>query len=745
MISPALPLAVLAASTQVLDWDFVSSMTHVRSAQPTAEGLWCATSGGVFFYDYDQGFTAEYLYPHDLPHHAVEDVLQDSQGRLWCATGNGLAVLENGGWTVYTSFDGIPGSGEVRVVEEAGSWIWAGTDGGLAGWTGSGFLHMDEALTRGGFTAGEVDALLERDDSLWIATEIGVFSLDLGSSPYVASSWHHWAAETGGLGIRGFLATPDSLYAFGSGVFRRDPGAWTVLLDYSSHPDSMILGLASTSDGLVAAGCGVRRRIAGTAWERWGEGFPPGTQATFLAEGGGSLWCGAGSQHWTNTDYGAGLARLNPEGWTLVLIPGLPAGSCYQPAIIDGTLYCGSHNRGLMARYGNEWRYYGPFDGLPNTLRVYPVADAPGEAVWTASYHYGLTWLWDSGAPSGADDILMTFVSDSIQVNPPVPQMEAPLLNNQAVCLASSGETLWIGQEPFWTTPDEPSGLAVCVGDPAAGDLEWAAFTVDDGLASGAIRSLLLTGDGGIWIAFAGDAGCQYLDFGGTPLIHSDDSWLPAPNQSWGMSSGLPSSQVLSFCRDREGGVLIGTGAGLSRWTAGAGFSTVAGVDGAIKAIALDGDGTAWCLGSSAVWAVDGAEVVHYDRSNSPFLPVNRVENEFAAWDPSEGRIIFSSRIGMWMIRTAAGSAGGGGPRFHPQPFLPGDGGVLSLAGVPDAPVTVRVFSVDGAFVASISADSPGAWSWDGRTEGGNAAGGVYFAVVEADGVTSVTKLAVVR
>ncbi len=745
MISPALPLAVLAASTQVLDWGFVSSMTHVRSVQPAAEGRWCATSGGVFFYDYDQGFTVEYLYPRDLPHHAVEDVLQDSQGRLWCATGDGLAVLENGGWTVYTSFEGMPGSGDVRDVEEAGSWIWAGTDGGLARWTGSGFLPMDEALTQGGFTATEVDALVERDDSLWIATELGVFSLDLGSSPFVASSWRHWAAETEGLGIRGFLATPDSLYAFGSGVFRRDPGEWTVLLDYSSYPDSMILGLASTSDGLIAAGYGVRRRIAGTEWERFGDGFPPGTQATFLAEGGGSLWCGAGSLHWTNTDYGAGLARLDPEGWTLVGIPGLPAGSCYQPALIDGTLYCGSHNRGLMARYGNDWRYYGPSDGLPNTLRVYPVADAPGDAVWTASYHYGLTWLRDSGTSSGADDSVATYVSDSIEVTPPVPQVEAPLLNNQVVCLASSGETLWIGQEPFWSTPDEPSGLVVCMGDPAAGDLEWATFTGDDGLSSGAIRSLLPMGDGGLWIAFAGDAGCQYLDFGGTPLIHSDDSWLPAPNQSWGISSGLPSNQVLSFCSDGEGGVLVGTGAGLSRWTEGTGFSTVPGVVGAIKAIALDGDGTAWCLGSSAVWAMDGAELVCYDRSNSPFLPVNRVENEFASWDPSEGRIVFSSRIGMWMIRTAAGSAGGDGPRFHPQPFLPGDGGVLSIAGVPDAPVTVRIFSVDGAFVASVSADSPGAWSWDGCTEGGNAASGVYFAIVEADGITSVTKLAVVR
>ncbi len=746
MILAVLAVAVFTASSDVLDWDFLTSMTHVRSARPVPGGMWCASSGGVFFYDWEEGPAAFYTYPDQLPHFEVNDVLPDGQGRLWCATAAGLALLEDGAWSVFTSFEGIPGSGEVRVVEQAGAWIWVGTDGGLARWTGEGFLPMDESITQGGFFADEVTGLSEMDDSLWIATEQGVFSLDLTASPFSASSWHHWAAETQGLDIRGFLATPDSLFAYGGeGVLRRDPGAWTVLLDYSTSADSMVLDLLSTPDGLLAACRGVRRRISGTDWESWGTGFPPGTQATFLASGDGAVWCGEGSLHWTNRDYGRGLARYDSGSWTTLPLPGLPARSCYQPASIDGRFYSGSHNRGLMARYQDDWRVFEPSDGLPNTLRVYAAVAAPGGAVWTGSYHYGLTWLRDSGTPGGDDDSLVTYVSDSIDVPPSVTQVQTPLLNNQVVCLACTGAVLWIGQEPFWSTPAEPSGVSVCTGDPALGDLEWSTFTESDGLASGSVRALVPEGASGLWIAFAGDFGCQYLDHAGTPLNHSDDSWLPGPNQAFGSSSGLPSDQVFSFCVDDDGSVLVGTGAGLSRFRPGSGFSTVPGVTGTIKAIALDGDGTAWCLGTSAIWALEGSDVTSYTGANSPFIPFNRVENEFAAFDPGSGRIVLSSSMGLWMLDTGAESQTGTGPVFYPQPFLPGGGEVLSLGGVEGGPVSVSFFSLEGAFLAAVDAPSAADWSWDGTLDGEALPSGVYVALVGTDGLTTVTKLAVVR
>lgn len=745
MTLPALALVILAASPEVREWSLETSMTHVRSAQATPDGLWCATSGGVFFYSFSDGFQTEYRYPGDLPHFAVDDVLLDTQGRLWCATEDGLAMLDNGDWTVYTSFEGIPGSGGVTDVEQAGSWIWAGSDGGLARWDGTGFLHLDEDLTQGGFPADEAFALAQMDDSLWIATGLGVFSLDLGASPFSKDSWHLWPG-TQGLGIEGFLATPDSLYGFGTGgVFRRDAAAWTVLRDYSGSADSTVMDLVQTPDGLLAACYGVRRRISGTVWEPWGDGFPPGTQATFLAVGGGTVWCGEGSLHWTNTDYGRGLARLDSGVWTTIQIPGLPARSCYQPAFVDGVFYAGSHNAGLMARYGDTWTTFDQEDGLPTTLRVYPAAEAPGGNVWTASYHYGLTWVDDGGTPVGSDDSLVTFVSDSTGMPPSVTQVECPLLNNQAVCLVPDGLTLWIGHEPFWSTPGEPSGISVCVGDPASGDLQWATFGEGEGLASGNIRSLCRLGADGLWIAFSGDAGCQYLDFAGTPLVHSDDTWLPAPGQAYGTSHGLPSNQVFSFCDDGQGGVLIGTGAGLARWDQSTGFSIVEGVSGIVKALALDGDGTAWCLGISGISAVDGSSVANYTESNSPFIPSGRVENEFALWDAGSGRMIFSSAIGFWALDTGAGSVAPGGPSFYPQPFLPGDGSVLHLVGAGEGPVEVGLYSVDGAFVASVEADSADEWFWDGASGGETVAGGIYLALIVSGSGTSVSKLAVVR
>lgn len=735
---------MLAIQAQVLDWGIETSLTHVRAAQATAEGLWCATSGGVFFYSFENGFTTWYGYPDELPHFIVNDILEDTSGRLWCATGDGLAKLEDGQWQFFTEFEGVPGT-VVGDVEQAGQWIWVATDGGIARWTGEDFLPMDELITQGGFTADQASALEVFRDTLWIATSEGVFSLDLQASPFSGESWEDWSDLTQTFGMTGLYAGADSLYGFGAdGVFRRDQNRWNILLDYSAYTDSSVQALLETPDGLLAAAFKIRRHTGGTSWERYGGGFPGDRYASFLAWGDGTVWAGAGSLYWADKDYGRGLCRLTDGAWQLVPIPGLPGSNCYQYVEHGGNVYMGSHGRGLMAGYGGLWREFEQDDGYPNTLRTYSVAPSGTGSVWAAAYHYGLTWVRDGGTLSGEDDSLVTFVSDSIAYPPPqTHQVVAPLLNNQVVCLARDGDWLWIAQEAFWQTPDEPSGLVVCSAVPGP-SMQWAGFTEADGLAAKNLRAVMADGSGGVWIAFSGDAGCQYLSYGGTPLQHSDDHWLPGPNEAWTAAAGLPSNQVYCFASDGDG-VLVGTGSGLARWTESGGFDVVGGVSGAIKAIAVDGLGRAWCLGSSAVWLVDGGEVLSFGATNSPFRPSSRVESEFGAWLPGSGDVVFSSIDGLWRLHVGGGSQASGGAVFHPQPFIPGAGEPLGLTVPGEGPVTVKFFSIEGTFLGIVEADSPDEWEWDGDTGSDLISSGVYMTLVECGGTVYPARLAVVR
>lgn len=740
-------LALAALCAQVLEWDLQTSMTYVNSIYHSAEGMWCATSGGMILCDADGDFGETITFPDELPHFKVNDVMVDPGGRLWAATADGLACRENGEWTVYTAFEGIPGE-SVWDVEAVGEWVFAASDGGLARWSGgTDFVPLDESTTGGGFDAGEVTGMAELSDTLWLATEDGVFSLDLSASPYDSSSWRSWSDATHELGMTDLVTSGDSLFGYGeNGVFKRQDNRWTTILDYFS-PDSLVFDLIDTPEGLVAAARGVRRRVSGRQWEPLGTGFPSQTWATALGWDGTRVWAGVGSCDNLPDDFGRGLAVLQEGSWQVRDIPGQPSRSCYQISMNDGIMYLGSHNRGLLAGYEEGWRSYEQPQGMPNILRTYSAVPCESGGMWTASYHYGLTWYDDSGTWLLDDDSTVTFVAESLPGVPPgFPQVLAPLFNNQVVSVSSQAGCVWIGQEAFWSSPDEPSGLVAVTGSPRTGDLDWQTWDFSDGLAVKNIRTVQALGQDMVWIAFGSEQGCQMLDYNGTPTDKADDTWLPGPGEAFTTASGLPVNQVYCFALEPSGSVLIGTGDGLCRWTRAAGIRAIAGPSDAVKALVIDGLQRIWCLGTTAIYCVEGNLVTSFDDGNSPYYPSSRVESEYSAWIPSQGRVLFSSPVGMWSLEVQGGGGSAGqGIGFYPQPFLPAAGEPLRMTGLEDGPVSADFYSLDGRFLGTVGSDDPENWEWSGDFDGSPAATGIYLVVVETPGGIRRARLAVVR
>lgn len=99
------------------------------------------------------------------------------------------------------------------------------------------------------------------------------------------------------------------------------------------------------------------------------------------------------------------------------------------------------------------------------------------------------------------------------------------------------------------------------------------------------------------------------------------------------------------------------------------------------------------------------------------------------------------------MIDLGNGLAGdGGGAVLFPNPFLPGAGDVLGLAGIPDAATWIEVFDLSGRLVYECASPDRDGISWDGEDEGGDgAASGIYVVRVTQDGYETVLKLALVR
>jgi hypothetical protein len=400
-----------------------------------------------------------------------------------------------------------------------------------------------------------------------------------------------------------------------------------------------------------------------------------------------------------------------------------------------------------MAEYpGTGWAQFNrQTTPMPRALRCYSAAVTGSPGVWTGAYHWGLTWIDDRGTFPMSDDTVITFVSDSLPGLPPeIVQVVCPMLNNQVVMLAPQSGALWVAQEAYWQTPDEPSGLVAVSGSPEEGDLRWAIRTEADGLAAKNVRRIFPCGDDSLWIAFASDGGCQLLVHGGDPADKTSDSWYPGPGEAYSTSWGLPSGQVFCFARDRQGSVLLGTGSGICRWN-GSVFIETGELQGSVKSMEVDRYGAIWCMTDNAICRIDDSGTTEYTSSNSIYIPGNRTENEFSYQDAETGTVFFSSLYGLWSISPGEALHQGPSPLFYPQPYIPALGPMgMSWSG-DRGPVSARFFTLAGEYLGEAGADGWEDWSWDGTLDGEELSSGVYFVIVETGSGTTTNKIALVR
>lgn len=730
-------------------WELTATFTYVKEIYPLNDNeMWCATSGGIFHYDVNDGIDVLLSYPGDIPWNDINDMLLDASGRMWLATNGGGVALEDGSdWTIFTSYEGVPGTGKVHSIVDMKGYIWIGSDGGFARGGDTGFVPIDESSTGGVFKAREVTDIACLDDTMWLATDRGVYALDLDLSPFIPGAWTSFESVTMDLGIEGIFADVNGVYGFGSGgVAQRETSNWRHILDYSSEPDSIVFGIGFAGDTLVAGARGAFW-YDGTLWHVWGTSFPLYTYTSCVLQACGRLWFGMGSYETIIENFGLGLGYLENGGWKILEIPGLPNSNCYQMTFDGDRFYIGSHNVGLQARYpDDQWRTFGFSDGMPTTLRIYAAMDGHGDGIWTAAYHYGLSWLFDNGTITSEDDTIITFVSDSIPgLNPEVTQVVVPLLNNQVRMVCSQGDGFWAAQEDFWEPPEEPSGIVGFRGDPLAGTMEWGPRSESDGLAAKNTRQVYAVGSDSLWIAFEGQDGCQLLVHGGDPSDTSEDTWFPGPNQSYTASSGLPSSQVFCFAREESGAILVGTGAGLARYENEI-FSDAFDLTGTVKAIEVDESGGIWCLLPDGIAYISNGTTTIYNALNSDYLPTFREVAEFSLYDEENGDIYFSSIIGLWRIHIESGYQSDGGALFYPQPWLPEEE-LLHICGITgDQELSVDIFSLDGRHLARIDASDAEDWIWDGSVEGRILSSGMYLAVIKTgEGTVYQARIAVVR
>jgi signal transduction histidine kinase/ligand-binding sensor domain-containing protein len=150
--------------TNGLPSDWVISLCEDRE-----KNLWCGTGAGLVVI---RPNNVETVSPPDKWNgRPVLSVLPAPDGALWVGTeGAGLYRLQNGGWTNFSSAQGVRNYYVWSLAVDGAGKIWAGT------WGGGLFEQKDDAFD---FAPGldnfllRVPALLFTGDKLWIGTPLG--------------------------------------------------------------------------------------------------------------------------------------------------------------------------------------------------------------------------------------------------------------------------------------------------------------------------------------------------------------------------------------------------------------------------------------------------------------------------------------------------------------------------------------------------------------------------------------------
>ncbi|MDQ8182153.1 two-component regulator propeller domain-containing protein [Pelagicoccus sp. SDUM812005] len=99
---------------------------------------WLAARNGLVRLSKDRSshtlFTADEIVPGSLTSSQVTDLFEDSKGRLWVATRDGLHLFlsESDSFKNYSLSDGLPDRSISSIIEDDRGFLWLGTLGGLA-------------------------------------------------------------------------------------------------------------------------------------------------------------------------------------------------------------------------------------------------------------------------------------------------------------------------------------------------------------------------------------------------------------------------------------------------------------------------------------------------------------------------------------------------------------------------------------------------------------------------------------
>ncbi|MFN8009856.1 MAG: two-component regulator propeller domain-containing protein [Holophagaceae bacterium] len=575
---------------------------------------------------------------------------------------------------VFSTAEGLPSTTVHDIRPDRDGRLWIATVEGPAVYNG----RRWSTLTLPGASGSKWVRVVRQttDGSLWFGTDDGGLWRKQGQA------WEHFDAQVLGservntlLEVRGPGRSPTLWVGTGGGgLARYQDGVWTRLTPAEGFPDTWVWHLAETSDaeGRPVIWACTRKGLARLEAGRWRtfttrDGLPGDEINSVVA------WKES-SGAWTAvvSCWGKGLARWSLNRWVPFGADGsMPSRFFASLAVTravqgDASLWAGSFDEGLFRWDGNAWSHITVADGLPSNAIYGLYADSSRRpALWIGTRGGGLASLdlagWrvvdrSLGLPSGD-------VTAFLEV--PTPGGGREILLGTSKGLAGWDGARWRPEGPPPETGIHPHVYALHQdgqGRLYMGSISgvavrergrWSLLTTADGLPSNHVNCILPSQDGGLLVGTG--AGIGRLE-GRRARTLSLPPEVPQPTLYALLETRDPGGETVLWAGTRGDGLLRFSKGHWARLGPEQGFPARS-----VHALlhSVDSQGRRWLwAGTSAAGLLrleldrPGAAWERFDQETLPGFPSNAVAS--LKLDPL-GRLLVGTKRGVARLSLVAG------------------------------------------------------------------------------------------
>ncbi|HEX8332593.1 MAG TPA: two-component regulator propeller domain-containing protein [Segetibacter sp.] len=441
-------------------------------------------------------------------------------------------------------------------------------------------------------------------------------------------------------------------------------------------------------------------------------------------------------------DFFGGLSKFD-NGSFERYIPDGPLGSASGEMVVNkGSLYVAAgevsdawnyqfNRNGIYNFTEGRWSNIGAFNtpSLDTVLDFITVAiDPKDESLWAGSYGGGLVSI------SSTNQVKIYKQNSSLQ-----PAVGDPKSYRVSGLAFDQNNNLWISNY------GAPQNLHVRKAD---GTFKF--FSIPFFHFENAVSQVVVDDANQLWIVSPRGNGVFVYNQGANVDAVNDDKWKYF---RVGKGSGnLPSNEVFSVAKDKNGFIWIGTAAGIGIVQCPEQVFEVSGCEAIlpvvqqdqfagflfqneeVKTIAVDGANRKWIGTRNGVWLIseDGEKIIYrFTEDNSPLLS-NDVKK--IAIDPQSGEVYISTFKGICSFRSTATDAQVKNNKIlvFPNPVPPGYNGTIAIRGVTNNS-TAKIAELNGRVVYQTRALG-GQAVWNGRNyKGDKVASGIYLILVKDD------------